>query len=200
MKEEYEREEMDSLNRAFSAVLFILLLSVRAHFVGPPLLPMTIQGYVTIQTADGTNMAASNLTVYAKVQNTTLPNNVQTVGLTDSQGKYTLSVGSSDNTVPPEGTPIDIWVQNMNVTRVTFHYQTFLPDLNLTLIDSTSRARGDINGDRKVDIYDAIILAGAFDSSPRSLNWNLNADINRDNIVDIYDAIILASYFGRSWT
>jgi len=104
---------------------------------GPPLLPMTIQGYVTVQGAGGTNMTVVNLTVYAKVQNTTLPNNAQTVGLTDSDGKYTLSVGSSDNTVPPEGTPIDIWVQNINVTRVTFHYQTFLPDFNLTVSNTT---------------------------------------------------------------
>ena len=104
---------------------------------GPPLLPMTIQGYVTIQGAGGTNMTVLNLTVYAKVQNTTLPSNAQTVGLTDSQGKYTLSVGSSDNTVPPEGTPIDIWVENINVTRVIFHYQTFLPDFNLTVSDTT---------------------------------------------------------------
>jgi hypothetical protein len=118
--------------------LMALNLVSFAKSAGPPLLPMTIQGYVTIQKGDGTNMTAPNLTVYAKVQNTTIPNNAQTVGLTDDQGKYTLSVGSSDNTVPPEGTPIDIWVQNINVTRTILHYQTFLPDLNLTVVDTTS--------------------------------------------------------------
>ena len=57
---------------------------------------------------------------------------------------------------------------------------------------------GDLNADGTVDIYDAIILAGAFNSTPSSTNWNPNADINGDGIVDIYDAMILSSHFGQS--
>jgi parallel beta-helix repeat protein len=56
---------------------------------------------------------------------------------------------------------------------------------------------GDVNGDGSVDIYDAIVLAGAFNSYPSSSNWNGNADINSDNAVDIYDAILLANNFGK---
>jgi parallel beta-helix repeat protein len=56
---------------------------------------------------------------------------------------------------------------------------------------------GDINGDFTVDIYDALTLAGAYNSKPNSSNWNLNVDINGDNIVDIYDAIILAGNFNK---
>lgn len=58
---------------------------------------------------------------------------------------------------------------------------------------------GDVNGDFTVDIYDAITLAGAFNSNPGKSNWNSNADINSDNIVDIYDAIILAGHFGQHY-
>jgi hypothetical protein len=54
---------------------------------------------------------------------------------------------------------------------------------------------GDINGNFTVDIFDAIILAGAFNSKPGDHNWNPNADINGDGIVDIFDAIILAGHF-----
>ena len=57
---------------------------------------------------------------------------------------------------------------------------------------------GDINKDGTVDIYDAILLAGAFNSTPGSPKWNPAADINKDNVVDIYDAIILASNFGKT--
>jgi hypothetical protein len=57
---------------------------------------------------------------------------------------------------------------------------------------------GDANGDGGVDIYDAIKLAGAYNSIPRSSSWNPNADINSDNIVDIYDAIILANNYGKT--
>jgi len=57
---------------------------------------------------------------------------------------------------------------------------------------------GDVKGDFTVDIYDALLLSGAFNSKPISPNWNLNADINGDNIVDIYDAIILAGNYGKT--
>jgi hypothetical protein len=58
---------------------------------------------------------------------------------------------------------------------------------------------GDVNGDGTVDIYDALALAGAYDSVPASLSWNSNADINGDNTVDIYDAIILSSNYNKSF-
>jgi len=57
---------------------------------------------------------------------------------------------------------------------------------------------GDIKGDGVVDIYDAIMLAGAYNSKPNDSNWNPNADINGDNFVDIYDAITLAGNYGKT--
>jgi hypothetical protein len=56
---------------------------------------------------------------------------------------------------------------------------------------------GDLNSDGTVDIYDAILLANAYNSRPENPNWNANADINGDNIVDIYDAIILANHYNQ---
>jgi hypothetical protein len=55
---------------------------------------------------------------------------------------------------------------------------------------------GDINFDGIVDIYDAVLFAGAFGSTPTSPHWNPIADFNNDNIIDIYDAILLARNFG----
>jgi peptide/nickel transport system substrate-binding protein len=57
---------------------------------------------------------------------------------------------------------------------------------------------GDINGDGIVDIYDAIKLAGAYNSKLYDPTWNANADINSDANVDIYDAIILAGNYGKT--
>jgi parallel beta-helix repeat protein len=57
---------------------------------------------------------------------------------------------------------------------------------------------GDIKGDGVVDIYDAIMLAGAYNSKSGDSNWNANADINGDGMVDIYDAIILAGNYGKT--
>ena len=59
---------------------------------------------------------------------------------------------------------------------------------------------GDLNGDKSVDIYDAIILAGNFNRAPYEPEWNPNVDLNNDNAIDIYDAIILASNYGKQWT
>jgi hypothetical protein len=56
---------------------------------------------------------------------------------------------------------------------------------------------GDIKGDGNVDIYDAILLANAYNTKPGYPNWNPNADINCDNVVDIYDAILLANHYGQ---
>jgi outer membrane protein assembly factor BamB len=58
---------------------------------------------------------------------------------------------------------------------------------------------GDVQGDFVVDIYDAILLAGTFNSVPSSTNWNPNTDINDDSAVDIYDAIILAGHFNQHY-
>jgi nitrous oxidase accessory protein len=69
---------------------------------------------------------------------------------------------------------------------------------NYPLINPWSRLLGDINDDRTVDIFDAILLAGSYNSVPGSPNWKPNADINGDNIVDIYDAIILANNYGKT--
>jgi hypothetical protein len=57
---------------------------------------------------------------------------------------------------------------------------------------------GDINGDGTVDIFDAVLLAAAFNSTPGSSNWNPNADINGDGTVDIFDAVIFAANYGQT--
>jgi len=56
---------------------------------------------------------------------------------------------------------------------------------------------GDINGDGIVDIFDAILLANAFNALTGSPKWNPNADLKADDLIDIYDAIILANHFGQ---
>jgi hypothetical protein len=58
-------------------------------------------------------------------------------------------------------------------------------------------AMGDLNSDGKVDIYDALVLANAFGTTPSDPRWNVLADLNHDGTVDIYDAIILCNHFGE---
>jgi hypothetical protein len=70
-----------------------------------------------------------------------------------------------------------------------------LPQGSSTNDGMFSNIPGDLNGNGIVDIYDAIMLANAFNSQPSSPNWNANADMNNDGIVDIYDAIFLVRRF-----
>jgi len=58
--------------------------------------------------------------------------------------------------------------------------------------------KGDINHDGQIDIYDALLLALAYDSNPTIQNWNPNADFNQDNHIDIYDALVLAMNYGQT--
>jgi hypothetical protein len=57
---------------------------------------------------------------------------------------------------------------------------------------------GDLNADAKVNILDAILLAGAFGSFPGHPSWKPNADISGDGRVNILDAIILSGHFGEA--
>jgi hypothetical protein len=56
---------------------------------------------------------------------------------------------------------------------------------------------GNINGDVTVDIFDAILLANAFNSSPGNPKWSPNADLMTNDAIDIFDAIVLANHFGQ---
>ena len=57
---------------------------------------------------------------------------------------------------------------------------------------------GDVNRDRNVDIFDCVIIALAFSSTPSDPNWNPVADINNDGIVDIFDIVVVALHFGET--
>jgi hypothetical protein len=72
-------------------------------------------------------------------------------------------------------------------------------EMNVYLTRPQSMIPGDINLDNVVDIYDALLLAAAFRSTPADPNWNINADLNTDNVIDIFDAIILANHYNQHY-
>jgi hypothetical protein len=71
-----------------------------------------------------------------------------------------------------------------------------LYDSIVTVIDCVV---ADINRDGIVDIFDALILAGAFNSVLGSPSWKPDADINGDNVIDIYDAMLLANHYNQHY-
>lgn len=86
---------------------------------------------------------------------------------------------------------------NYTVTLNVTDASGFNSTVTHTVTVRQSTLLGDINGDGAVDIYDAILMANAFNTKPGDKNWNPNADLNGDGAVDIYDAIIMAIHFGQ---
>jgi len=108
------------------AILLIAIMPSLVHTVPP--LPMTVYGYVFIHKVVCTNVTApQGLYVHAKMDTTEVSNTT-----TESNGYYVIAI-----TGPAEGTPIDLWVQDINITRITLQYYGILA-LNLTVMDTES--------------------------------------------------------------
>jgi len=58
---------------------------------------------------------------------------------------------------------------------------------------------GDINVDEIVDIFDAVLVAIAFDTNSSQPNWNPDVDINDDCIIDIFDITLIALNFSETY-
>jgi len=60
---------------------------------------------------------------------------------------------------------------------------------------------GDLNGDRKVDIFDVVIVSVAYDAVPTDARWNPLADLATPwNKINIYDVVIVTRSYGKTWT
>jgi hypothetical protein len=82
-----------------------------------------------------------------------------------------------------------------NVSVSTYYYDMFVTNhVTFRLLG----LQGDINGDGKVNVLDAILMSNAFNSVPGSPNWNPRADLNNSGRVDVIDAIILANHWGQT--
>lgn len=59
----------------------------------------------------------------------------------------------------------------------------------------------DINYNYKVDIYDLVLTADAYGSTPSDLNWNPHCDIAEPyGIIDIFDIVTIAMSYGEEYT
>jgi hypothetical protein len=58
---------------------------------------------------------------------------------------------------------------------------------------------GDVDGDRDVDIFDIVLIAGVYGISKPDPDYNPNCDIDGDGDIDIFDIVIAAGHYGESW-
>ena len=104
-------------------------------------------------------------------------------------GNYTGTTSSVTYTYIGESYPVGGAAVNVNDTQLGNNHVTAGTFVAKTLA-------GDINADGIVDIYDAVVLSGAFGTSTGDKLYNKYADFNGDGTIDIYDAILLAGSFG----
>ncbi len=85
-----------------------------------------------------------------------------------------------------------------NTTNYILHF-TYSHSTHKIVIERT--LIGDLNGDRKVDIYDVVIVAVAYDATPTDARWNPLADLASPwNKINIYDVVMVTRVYGKTWT
>ncbi|MCW3981451.1 MAG: hypothetical protein NWF11_08275, partial [Candidatus Bathyarchaeota archaeon] len=58
---------------------------------------------------------------------------------------------------------------------------------------------GDVDGDKDVDIFDIVKIAGVYGLSQPDPSYDANSDIDGDGDIDIFDIVAAASHYGESW-
>jgi hypothetical protein len=161
----------------------------------PPGIPMNIEGYVIMQGINGSNMTTpAGLNVTAR-QNATIYN-VNGSLPTDVNGYYSIGVYG-----PTDGSLIDIWVQEINVTQMIFHTGGIIDETNGGNLTLTRP----LNHDLKVDMKDIGASARAFSTLPGDTLWNPHADITGpeqlvpDGKVDMRDISLVVVHFGERY-
>jgi hypothetical protein len=58
---------------------------------------------------------------------------------------------------------------------------------------------GDVDGNREVNIFDIVMIAGAYSTTVGDPSYNYDYDINGDLYIDIYDVVIAAVNYAETW-
>jgi len=87
--------------------------------------------------------------------------------------------------------------KNLLVTLMTCLIATIILGQAHLSVKADTDIPGDINEDKVVDVFDAVIIAVAYGTEPGDDHWNEKADLNTDNIINIDDLVIWADHFGE---
>jgi hypothetical protein len=58
---------------------------------------------------------------------------------------------------------------------------------------------GDVDGNREVNIFDIVMIAGVYSTTVGDPSYNYNYDINGDFYIDIFDVVIAAGNYAETW-
>ncbi|HUV98006.1 MAG TPA: hypothetical protein VMW14_00705 [Candidatus Paceibacterota bacterium] len=57
----------------------------------------------------------------------------------------------------------------------------------------------DLNNDGVVNIFDIVLMAGAYGSNSGDPKWNPDADLVQDGEINIFDIVLAAGHYGQHW-
>ncbi|KNY30231.1 cellulase family glycosylhydrolase [Pseudobacteroides cellulosolvens] len=95
------------------------------------------------------------------------------------------------NTPTPTNTPTKIPTITPTVTPTRVPTNTPPPSSNAVVED--------INGDKAVNMADAILIAGCFNATTTSNKYNTKCDLNNDGVINMTDVIMLAVKFNYTY-
>ena len=108
---------------------------------------------------------------------------------------------------PPTGLVVEQYYAIETTARYTGHItiRIIYDDSNLTQEDEESlqlvqhsTIPGDVDGDFDVDIYDIVLIAGAYNTHRGDQRYIESCDLDFDGDIDIYDVVIAAGNYAKS--
>jgi len=154
------------------------------------------QGYST-----SINVTVENQGAYTETFNVTVCYNETAIILPNGKNHTTITLPSGNSTtITLTWNTTGVAKGNYTIRAYAWSVSGEIDITDNTFIDGLVEIviHGDVNGDGIVDIFDLVLVASAYGSTPADPNWNPNADINGDNIIDIFDLVIVASHYGET--
>jgi hypothetical protein len=122
-------------------------------------------------------------------------------------GAYWLAVGTlslTGFTGSGEAFELTFRLVNLGTTTVNFTSHgmasTVEPIWNVAVEASIFiTLGGDVNGNRQVDIFDIVEMAGGYGTLPPNPKYDPRCDIDGDGDIDFFDMVLAASHYGQGW-
>lgn len=142
------------------------------------------------------NISIRNTGHYSEAVNVTTTAN----GTVLDTRQLILQVGNTTSFIIPWGT----YAESLGNYTITSYAEPVNGEVNLD--DNTLTAGsifitipGDVDGDCDVDIYDIVLMGGAYGAKYGDEKFIANCDIDTDDDIDIYDIVIACGNYGESW-
>lgn len=150
---------------------------------------------VTNDTTIYINVTVENHGEYTETFNVTMYYNAKKIR---TQTVTNLTIGSAETLTFTWNTilvPVGSYL--ISTTATTVPGETNTEDNTHVYGYIIETIKGDVTGDRKVDIYDLYQFARGYDTTPEDPYWNPNCDLNDDGIINLADLFFAARNYNK---